>query len=1073
MPAVSAADLIRLRTQPHRSDLYLVVHQPLTVLSAAVISVADNNTEVTIAGAAYGTDASGAAWIVGDLEANLTMWVGSAAGGKDRGLVRFKSVMAGDPPTKIEVAENDDIDWTNAYITIVDEFRVWPVFPRTPLRTPPTDVDWYKDYDKTYSAQNEKFRPVPIMGPPVVGFLDGATLTFQWDGSASYTIRTGAAIGTYAWVSQSGTVTGGNTATPTTRYNYATGHAGDRNRLRVTDNVGGDTRSYNGYRYAFVMSRSGTNAPYGANDTEVALLSLSGGWTDGGYTMEVEVRDGTDDGSGRPDANKFQDGNQVILFSEDFFGYTSGSVGSLQYREPICFVGYILGDSVSQNARTGAVIFSAQTIHGVLSRCDMYPIVLEDATTAQTNEWYKMENLDIQRVLHHLFFYHSTVVRCADLFLPDYNLAAAPWINRGRTKAAGWEFSQQNLYSMADATVMQSAIVGKCASDKFSRLFMEKDVQALDDGNYAPTFSNERAAIPTVMGLLKQDIREPLEIEEASEAITSQVRLSGVYWPGGGIEGDPDLDNLAAYFSYAPGDCMKTRGAGRDQGNLALDNQNQANTMSGMLLAKDNNRYPVLRAPLTGNYRVFDIVPQEYVTMSLAASDTDRGIVWTNKKLVVRGIEHEYVAKPGTLLTTLLLEPETTGKPGETIIFPDQPPDEPPYEPPPEPEPPGPGPYPGWREKIYVSTNTKGIYYTADFSGPGGGDPTWATVNTGLGVTTTRTIIGDPWNPAGRQYTRTAEPKIYRRTGGAWSVILDNVIVAAVTGVPVGAFFSMMGPECNINAQGHVYALVSFHDGGILGYRLYLFKSANYGNNWAAHLITDSWFLSRTPYVLRVGALKGSSAFGAGQVIYAVFQNTATWIGMRVSTDQGVTWGATIGLSHCAPSGPWVDLGRSPADQDIIYQVGHGSTLGVTTYTMVKSVNRGGAFITLWPCAISPIMTQRPNVYIWNPLSAFMAAGGDGLHWTENDWTNYVTHTNTDNFDVDGCSRVMDSPELLYGIQATTPLPGQMDDVIAVSDDRGDNWEGKAGPNPGAAPYTNSIPENCGGISGMLQIWTE
>jgi len=167
------------------------------------------------------------------------------------------------------------------------------------------------------------------------------------------------------------------------------------------------------------------------------------------------------------------------------------------------------------------------------------------------------------------------------------------------------------------------------------------------------------------------------------------------------------------------------------------------------------------------------------------------------------------------------------------------------------------------------------------------------------------------------------------------------------------------------------------------------------------------------------------------------------------------------------------DLARSPADQDIIYWVGWGSFVGGIEYTLRKSTNRGGVFSTLWACALTPTMTQRPGVYIWDPNQAFMAAGGDGLHWTENDWGLWVTHTNTDNFDVDGCSRVMDYPENLYGWQAFNPGGPDMQHVMAVSNTRGDQWEGKAGTFPDAAPYVGSIPNNCGGVAGILQIWTD
>jgi len=192
---------------------------------------------------------------------------------------------------------------------------------------------------------------------------------------------------------------------------------------------------------------------------------------------------------------------------------------------------------------------------------------------------------------------------------------------------------------------------------------------------------------------------------------------------------------------------------------------------------------------------------------------------------------------------------------------------------------------------------------------------------------------------------------------------------------------------------------------------------------------------------------------------------------MMVSTNQGTAWGGKVTMSQCKISGGEVWLQRSPANQDVLYQAGRGTAPPPYDYTLLKSSNRGANWSVLWACAASPTMTQHPGVYIWNPLSAFMAAGDDGLHWTENDWASYVTHHNA-LFDVDGCSRVMDYPENLYGSRASNPTPTRSQHVIFVSSTRGDTWEGKAGASPATAPYTGSIPNTCGGVADILQIWT-
>jgi len=381
-----------------------------------------------------------------------------------------------------------------------------------------------------------------------------------------------------------------------------------------------------------------------------------------------------------------------------------------------------------------------------------------------------------------------------------------------------------------------------------------------------------------------------------------------------------------------------------------------------------------------------------------------------------------------------------------------------------------------WCKELYVSTLVNGIYHCEDFSGPGGGNPTWSQVNTGLGANTTQCINGDPWNNGDPQYTRTAEPKIYKRSnGGSWSVILDSTIVQTVTGETIQSGLEMIGPEVNVNAEGHLYALVRFRRVSDSAYCLYFFKSTDRGDNWASVFIVGSVWDRLNPEVLRVGALQGSSPHPAGYVIYAVCIKPSAvspeWE-LWVSVDQGATWANPTDLLHCRPSGMSGDLRRAVSDQDTIYWVGWGSFIGGVEYVLRKSTDRGTTWTEIWSCALTPTMTRAPGSLPYDPLSGFMPAGAAGVHYTDDDWDNYTTYTNADNFDVDRAHRQDDAPEFLYGAQANNPGGGDLQHVIAVSDDRGQNWDGKAGDDP-VTPSATSIPNNCGGVSGIMRIRNE
>ncbi len=102
----------------------------------------------------------------------MTLAAGSAAGGRDKGIVRIKAAGA----SAFTVAANSDIAWAdNDYLSVLPEFRLWSVFPQVSS----TGV-FYKDSDEAYvnsiHGQTRQIPPVAVMGPDAVAFLDGDRL---------------------------------------------------------------------------------------------------------------------------------------------------------------------------------------------------------------------------------------------------------------------------------------------------------------------------------------------------------------------------------------------------------------------------------------------------------------------------------------------------------------------------------------------------------------------------------------------------------------------------------------------------------------------------------------------------------------------------------------------------------------------------------------------------------------------------------------------------------------------------------------------------------------------------------
>jgi hypothetical protein len=963
--------------------------------------------------------------------------------GNEKGSARIKSINTG---TKQIIVEPNSIDWKDNEDLLADGvFRLYRILPEI------ISGVVKEDKDKTYTNQNDKDKqkPVALMGCDRYAWTGEPISFYGWGSYAKARDASGQRYGiaSYQWDFDGGTIVQGNATMPGTESSpikVQWNTPGERHvSLLVTDDNG---NTHKAYRPTIVVDRpgQGDSPPY----QEFEVENLEGDWESGDWRGSIRVM-------GDASPSGFPNNARMILWSEDWYGDAKQSIGGWYGQEDILLCAYVIEDSVRQDAETGDVTFEFASITNQLKELDVWPLNFKNVD-GSPGAWHEFKDMTIEDIFWHIVEEHTTLKNVADVFI---------WTGVSGGKRIDFvDITEAAVYDQLDQQLL-SAIFGHLVSSRYSSVHGNRNFNMLN--------MEQRIQVGRVMmNLEKQDWLDDLEIAgERHRDAVCQVDFIGFIY---NEDGDP-----IEVYSLAP-ENQKNFGRVEKQTGILLSGssieeaQPEANELSGLYLAYQNIRFPSLTAKL-GNYRIFDPAHQDLVGLTLQSADTPRGYDWYDpetgkaKEFIVRRVAYEIDHEAGYMTAVLGLEASTWGKDGTSGDYPPIPPPPEPPEPPPVPPPPPPEP---WKKKVYAATKGWGIYYTEDFSAPGGGDPTWWTVNDGLGALTTYDIQPDPWVPAYRQYCRTLEPKIYRREGGgAWTVILDSTSVASVTGKTVSGL-EMIGPDANINAQGHVYVVVRFHDG--TNNCLYFFKSADHGDTWSAFLISSHATLGLSPRVLRVGAFKGSSPYPAGNVIYVVYvYNLFSDWGMRVSVTQGATWGDTIDLGHCLPSGQGGDLAINWADQDTIYWIGWGAGIVGYDYNLRKSVNRGGDWVTLWPCESHPCVVQAPNIYIWNPLSAFMAAGAQGLHWTDDDWATHVTHTNDDNFSVDGCSRVMDAPEALYGYQSDNPLPEEMQHVIAVSEERGDHWEGKAGANCATPPYTGSIPKDCGGVARILEIWTE
>lgn len=607
--AITAGELTKLRSANQRSRLYLAIHTPATVFSARVnqsFFSTDRVTSVTYDGVTFGAYT--------DILPGMTVYVGSAAGLYDLGMCRVRKSPTG---SVLYIGESGEIPWANdLYLTVVDEFGLWARH----LITSGSTIRM--DYDVSYSNQHAVCAPVPVMGPDMVVWLDGATVSVSPTAANSWV--PGSTISSYSWSAPGASATANLTAAqPTITYNAAGVY---RIACQVTSAEGAITT---GYRRVFVFSSA--TMPVQA----FTLQGCAGDAESGGWSFSVEMYD-------QAALSLVRDRAKVILFARDWYGNTEGRIGPVAGAENVICAGWIAGEEIVWKPETGSATF---TVHGPahwLGKVDAFPTGLRHVSSAPTT-WLQMQNLTVDKTLWHLWTWRSTASIVMDCYpSSDTRLATA------------LEAPAGSLW-MQMQTIAQQSILARPLCDRYGRLFVETDTQYLATA--------DRSAIPVVMDITRADwdADEGVRIERRTAGEVSRVELSGIYY---------NATTSQPLFSHAPGKTMGRFGAVESLDRMLLSGQTGANTLAGNVLAQRNNPYPAVDILLAENNRMIDICPRQYVTLTIAAADTERGITWTAQKLIPRRVGFEHDAESGALLTSLECEAETIGTAGVTVIMP-------------------------------------------------------------------------------------------------------------------------------------------------------------------------------------------------------------------------------------------------------------------------------------------------------------------------------------------------------------------------------------------------------------------
>jgi len=609
-------DIATIRTPGNWSDVYILIDAP-TVIYRAHATGAVNQTTWTIGFTEDGT------WTEANCLADMTLLIGTAEGGCDLGIARLRRNLVsgtfyiGADPRLVVAAGN--------HLTVVDDFEPFSKHP----------VGVLLDVDRAYAGEFASFDPIPHFGGRCKVIKEAGTAYFN----AARSWVPGAGAITYAWLFPGATsYAGEDTATPTAHY-----HTSGRYRVALTVTSGG--KSFTGYGYIFVR---GANLP---DEPDFLCDGIEVDYMAGG-SCTVEMLD-------RP---TIRDGARVIIFADDWYSGVNQSFGPVLGSENILLEGRILGETIKRQPGVDTVEFEIGGPIAILEEIAAAPAGLCDSNLpvdkGQTplTAWATMSSLSVYKGLHYLAHLRSTISRCLDFFVED------------------WDWRIHKLTSEADTLFPQLAAFAARAAlevraDQFGCIYVERDGQLFPLIYRTPLIS-------VVFTLADGDWQDQLSITRRQRGDISTAKAEGVIYASGIV---------TPVGGRAPGDQPAQHGQPASLSDLGVTLQYDVLELAGLLAGSQNGEIEAISANLIYNNRLATVTPRSFVDV-VVDGDTLR--------CFPRNIRFRKEEGTGWWHSEIDLEPEGTQWPAVAITYPgeDEPPVEPPTEPPTlPPEPPGGG----------------------------------------------------------------------------------------------------------------------------------------------------------------------------------------------------------------------------------------------------------------------------------------------------------------------------------------------------------------------------------------------
>jgi hypothetical protein len=614
-----------------------------------------------------------------------TIYIGTTPNARNVGRIRAISASA----TQLTVAENDLNLRDGMYLTVVQYYEPWAVFPRIVLDDNNVP-SFFKDFDITYTDQNLNLDPVVHMGPNHAVFLDGTPTgsyaSIFWGSSGTFDPTDSSIPTGYAWNFEGGIPSA--SFLPDPGYIDYTGAGQFLTTLEVTSNRG---KTFEGRRHVSVYTRpdQGPRPPI----LSWGMQSFEGSRDNGGYSLRLWLREDAD-------FERIMAGSLVVLFTDDGEGPFVGKVGgNAENRSSILFNGYIEEGSIALNAVTNRLEFRVSSITGTMKTLASFSATLESVNTPAT--WNEMAAMNVDKAMAHYLRWHSTILTVAD-FQPSGDTMSVEFM----------DFERASLYEAVN-NLYASALVANVIADRQGEIWAEIDANMRATGS--------ARGLSTALTMTRQDWRGSFDIQERIDERLSYIELGGLAYSG------PATGTTDPFLGGAPGDAPAYHGSLERVSGMVVRGQTHINELAGLAFARANARYPEVIVPIAGDYRILDIAPQERVLLSLDPADTYRQIDWTLKPFIPAQIRYQHQPADQVLLMETTLSEETEGPPGESVEIPVDPPfpiwiapeiNLPPINLPPPLDPIPIDPAPGTGDLVYVVTSNR-VTRTRNFHADG------------------------------------------------------------------------------------------------------------------------------------------------------------------------------------------------------------------------------------------------------------------------------------------------------------------------------------------------------------------